>query len=74
MPSFILAPRAKADLKEIGRYTKKTWGVEQRNKYLFGLEKRFHWLADNGQIGTLRPQCDAKDRTITNALYNRTRR
>lgn len=56
MPSFVLAPRAKADLKEIGRYTKKTWGVEPRNKYLFGLEKCFHWLADNGQIGAHRPE------------------
>lgn len=56
MPTFILAPRAKADLKEIGRYTKKTWGIEQRNKYLFGLEKRFQWLAYNAQTGTYRPE------------------
>jgi toxin ParE1/3/4 len=56
MPTFILAPRAKADLKEIGRYTKKTWGIEQRNKYLFGVEKRFRWLVKNAQAGMHRPE------------------
>ena len=55
MPKFIVAPRAKADLKKIGRYTKKKWGVDQRDKYLLGLERRFQWLVDNSQMGTHRP-------------------
>ncbi len=27
------ANAAKADLKNIGRYTQETWGIEQRNRY-----------------------------------------
>lgn len=45
MPRFILTKKAKADLKAIGRYTKETWGPEQRNRYLTMLDNRFHDLA-----------------------------
>lgn len=54
MPEFILTPRAKADLKNIGRYTQNEWGVQQRNKYLLGLEQRFGWLANNAYMGVRR--------------------
>ena len=56
MPEFIVAPRAQKDLKKIGSYTKKNWGIAQRNQYLFGLEKRFQWLAENSRMGTPRPE------------------
>ena len=55
MPIFIVAPRAQKDLKKIGRYTKKKWGLNQRDKYLFGLNERFQWLADNSKAGKYRP-------------------
>jgi toxin ParE1/3/4 len=42
MPSFTLSNRAKADLKEIGRYTEKHWGREQRNYYLNMLHHCFN--------------------------------
>lgn len=54
--SYRITPRALKDLQNIGRYTLKEWGREQRNKYLFALEKRFAWLADNPQMGTHRPE------------------
>ncbi len=45
MASFYLTNAAKADLKEIGRYTRKQWGVAQRDKYLTMLNGCFQDLA-----------------------------
>lgn len=45
MASYQVAPRAKEDLKQIGRYTLNVWGKVQRNQYLLSLEERFLWLA-----------------------------
>ena len=36
-------------------YTLQTWGIEQANKYLEGLEQRAQSLADNPKAGT---SCD----------------
>ena len=51
MPRFRITPRARDDLKIIGRYTERQWGKTQRNNYLKNLEKRFRWLAENPQLG-----------------------
>jgi toxin ParE1/3/4 len=45
MPTFTLTNRAMADVIEIGRYTQKHWGLEQRNKYLTMLDGCFQQLA-----------------------------
>lgn len=55
MPDFRITPRAKEDLKNIGRYTFKNWGKKQRDTYLTDLDKRFAWLARNPQLGKHRP-------------------
>jgi toxin ParE1/3/4 len=46
MATFRLTRKAREDLKSIARYTQKTWGVAQRNKYLTQLDERFAVLAD----------------------------
>lgn len=46
-----VTPRARDDLKNIGRYTERTWGKAQRNRYLKSIEARFHWLAENPLLG-----------------------
>jgi toxin ParE1/3/4 len=51
MSHFRITPRAREDLKNIGRYTERCWGKAQRNNYLKSLEKRFAWLADNPRLG-----------------------
>lgn len=51
MPGFRVTPRARDDVKSIGRYTQQQWGKAQRNVYLLDLEKRFHWLAEHPQFG-----------------------
>jgi len=38
-------------LRNIGRYTEKQWGRQQRNIYLKAIEKRFAWLAENPRLG-----------------------
>lgn len=45
MPSFTLTKKALADLIEIGRYTQKRWGTEQRDTYLTMLDSCFQQLA-----------------------------
>ncbi len=47
MPSFTITNMAKADLKEIGRYTQEHWGRDQRDQYLTMLDAYFHQLAAN---------------------------
>ncbi len=49
-----ITPRARDDLKNIGRYTEQSWGKTQRNRYLKSIDARFHWLAENPQLGKQR--------------------
>ena len=51
MSGFRITPRARDDLKNIGRYTERRWGKAQRNVYLKDLEHRFGWLVENPQLG-----------------------
>lgn len=51
MSSFQLSQLAEQDLKEIGRYTEKTWGRKQRNVYLSDLDRCFYRLADSPDLG-----------------------
>ncbi len=55
MPSFKLSNKAVHDLLDIGRYTQKKWGVEQRNTYLKDLDDCFYKLSENPNLGI---QCD----------------
>jgi len=41
MPEYELAPAAERDLLEIARYTIKTWGLEQADRYEAALEDHF---------------------------------
>lgn len=47
MPAFTLTNLAKADLKEIARFTQTRWGREQRDLYLQMLDLSFQQLAAN---------------------------
>ncbi len=50
MPTFRLTKKAIDDLRSIARYTQKTWGRTQRNKYLSKLDERFHILAQKPHL------------------------
>jgi toxin ParE1/3/4 len=51
MAGFFLSGKAKADVKEIGRYTQQRWGVEQRNRYLGELDACFQKIGANPTLG-----------------------
>lgn len=51
MRSFKLSRKAKKDLKNIAKFTAKTWGIEQRNLYLTQIDGVFSMLAENPKIG-----------------------
>jgi toxin ParE1/3/4 len=51
MAGFFLSGKAKADVKEIGRYTQQRWGVEQRNRYLGELDACFQKIGTNPTLG-----------------------
>ncbi|WP_330924893.1 type II toxin-antitoxin system RelE/ParE family toxin [Candidatus Sororendozoicomonas aggregata] len=51
MKPFALTKKAKADLREIAKFTMKRWGREQRNLYLKQFDDTFYLLADRPEIG-----------------------
>ena len=55
-PSFRVTPRAVQDLRNIARYTLRTWGRKQRDTYLRAIDRRFSWLAENPNLGKPRPE------------------
>ncbi|MDP6567161.1 MAG: type II toxin-antitoxin system RelE/ParE family toxin [Alphaproteobacteria bacterium] len=58
MPGFRVSKKARADIVDIGLYTQRRWGREQRRKYLSGLETGFARLADNPNLAAERTEFD----------------
>ena len=52
MPIFKVSKKAEEDLFEIGEYTQNEWGIDQRNKYLDDIDKRFQQLVSNPEYPT----------------------
>jgi toxin ParE1/3/4 len=51
MAKIIISPLARTDLAEIGIYTEKHWGKQQRKNYLDQLKNRIHRLVKNPSQG-----------------------
>jgi toxin ParE1/3/4 len=51
MPAYRLTNKALDDLRSIARFTEKTWGREQRNKYLSKLDESFQVLVHEPGLG-----------------------
>jgi len=51
MGSFSLTNAAKADLRNIAKFTEERWGREQRKHYLKGMDDTFRRLADSSALG-----------------------
>ena len=45
MPDVVLEEQAEIDLLEIGRYTARTWDLEQAERYLRRLQEHFEEIA-----------------------------
>ena len=50
----IMRRKAGSDIKSIGHYTWKMWGIAQRNEYLDGLETKINDIVENPNLGTAR--------------------
>jgi len=55
---FRVSNAAQADIREIGRYTQKQWGKDQRRVYLDGLNDRFLLLANTPLLAAERQTLD----------------
>jgi toxin ParE1/3/4 len=51
MSTLLFSRSAKADLLNIGAYTRQTWGVAQAERYIDGLENCAKLLAGNPLLG-----------------------
>lgn len=51
MTRFFVTRKAASDLKEIGRYSRETWGKRQSDLYMRQLAARFQWIGDNPNAG-----------------------
>jgi plasmid stabilization system protein ParE len=67
MAAFRLTTKARADLRAIGRYTQRTWGQDQRNRYLSRFDEAFHLLAREPDRGR---SCDDSARGTANILWD----
>jgi toxin ParE1/3/4 len=55
-PRLVLTPRARNDLRDILRYTARTWGSERRDAYRAALMRRLHELTDYPELGGAREE------------------
>jgi toxin ParE1/3/4 len=51
MKTIKLTPQARADLDGIWTYTAETWGIEQAEAYLMGLDSTMKLLATHPKLG-----------------------
>lgn len=58
MPDYRVSNAAKRDIQEIGRYTQREWGKDQRRKYLAELEQRLQTLASSPLLASERTEFD----------------
>lgn len=58
MSKFILSKKARNDLKEIAKYTYKTWGETQCDRYIFAIDEVLGGLASGVLRGHI---CDFRE-------------
>ena len=61
MRALKITTQANQDLLDIGEYTEREWGYDQRSKYIKQLFDRINWLSEHQQLGTPRPEIKAGD-------------
>ena len=56
MAEIRFSPAARADLKEIGRFSRREFGKAVADKYLLGLDQAFDRLASHPYFGEAQPK------------------
>jgi toxin ParE1/3/4 len=59
MPDLAITPLARADIKNIGRYTQTTWDLAQRDIYLRAFAVIFDQMRDGTILGRARDEIRA---------------
>ncbi|TBR45080.1 type II toxin-antitoxin system RelE/ParE family toxin [Marinomonas agarivorans] len=71
---LVIAPAAKADLKDIYQYGLRQWGQAQSDSYLKNLKDHFWSLIEQPFMGLERPELQADTRSLpieSHALFYR---
>jgi toxin ParE1/3/4 len=75
MSNYRLTPRAKKDLIAVARYTRREWGVQQRDKYIRELFDLLVSMGERPQLGNtrdeLRPDLLSRQHKKTHTIYYR---
>jgi toxin ParE1/3/4 len=69
MSGYFLTVRAREDIKDIGRYTSRIWGVRQSNAYLRKLHERFALLARQPLSGSARDDIGPEFRSASTGSH-----
>jgi toxin ParE1/3/4 len=64
-----ITTQANQDLLDIGEYTEREWGNEQREKYIKQLFDRINWLSRNPQLGKPRPEIKEGDYSFSEGKH-----
>lgn len=69
MPQFLLTNRARADLRDIARFTQMRWGMAQRDRYLRAFREKFRLLAERPGAGRPREDLGSGYRSILSGSH-----
>ena len=61
MRALKITTQANQDLLDIGEYTEREWGYDQRGKYIKQLFDRINWLSEHPHLGKPRPEIKEGD-------------
>lgn len=64
MAKVKFSPAARADLKEIGRFSRREFGLRVAHKYLQGFEEAFTLLRAHSEAGPVREEYGAEIRCL----------
>ena len=65
MAKVRFSPAARADLKEIGRFSRREFGLPVAEKYLLALKNAFDVLRDHPESGSVREEFGSTIRCLT---------
>ncbi len=69
MKRLAVAAAAVADLRDIARYSERTWGIAQARRYLDGIRARFARLRERPQLGSRREELGPGLRSVMSGRH-----
>lgn len=69
MTDFVLTASAEADVREIFRFSRRSWGEAQAQDYVMGLFSTFQLLAENPKAGRMRNELSENLRSFPHRIH-----